>query len=123
MPQYVRTNIVKGAENGDITLNHVIARNQDRPGVGKVSKTEVPEETVIIEVKVNDKGYQAMLDSGAAVSVIDVAALETPQLSKEIATDSQVLRSFDNAEIQAIGYANLKIIVEKSVVKHPLSVI
>ena len=36
--------------------------NQDRPGIGKVGKTEVPEETVIIEVKVNVKGYQAMLE-------------------------------------------------------------
>ena len=55
-----------------------------------------------------------MLDSGAAVSVIDVTALETLQLGKEISTESHILRSFDNAEIRAIGYANLKISVGKS---------
>ena len=98
LPQYVRTSIVRGAENGGHSIKSCYSANQDRPGISKVGQAmEVPEETVIIDVKVNDTGYQAMLDSGAAVSVIDVTALVTLQFGKEISTESHILRSFDNA--------------------------
>ena len=69
---------------------------------GKVAFS-MPEETVVIDVTLEGKPWEAILDSGAALPFIDIKSLKQLNL----------LRTFDNILIQELGTVHLKLSMGK----------
>ena len=76
----------------------------DRYGIGSISeKGDEPDETVIVSVEIEGPKWEAMLDSGAGISVTDIETLTSLGLDQNITTEEGNLRVFDNDVKQNIG--------------------
>ena len=82
----------------------------NRYGTGSISeKGDGPDETVIVSVEIEGQKWEAMLDSGAGISVTDIETLTSLGLDQNITTEEGNLRAFDNDVKQSIGYIHLNV--------------
>ena len=83
----------------------------------------VPEESVIIEVSINNNKCVAMLDSGATMSVIEVQMLKRWNLHNVMKPDPGRLRVFDNRIVPSMGKVSLTVKVNDSLTEHQFVVV
>ncbi len=94
------------------------------PAIGSIEGvTDMIDETVIIEVKVNGFVHRVMLDSGAAVSVVSLGTLKQLKLLDKVKHEGHQLKSFNNASVTAAGYTTLQIVVGRTPICQKFSVI
>ena len=90
-------------------------RSCQRPSVAKVNPTDpkeaysVPEETAVVDVLIEGKPWEAMIDSGASLSVICIDSLRELNLQHRIKPKPETLRTFDNTSIQSVGIISLEL--------------
>ena len=88
-------------------------RSCQRPSVAKVDPTDpkeaysVPEETAVVDVLIEGKPWEAMIDSGASLSVICIGTLRELDLQHKMKPKPETLRAFDNTSIQSVGQYHL----------------
>ena len=77
---------------------------KNRPGIKVVSGTtsaDVPEGTAIVQALIDEKEFEAMLDTGAGVSVTDFTSLKRLGLQKKLIKEQQgTLKAFMNSELR-----------------------
>ena len=66
----------------------------------------VPEDTVVLELELEDKRLDVMIDSGAGVSVLDVKTARS--IGREITPITGNLSAFDYSSVHAVGIMNWK---------------
>ena len=80
---------------------------------GRETKNNTPDETVIVDVKIEGHKFEALLDSGAGVSVTDIDTVRALGLEDKILRVEEDLRAFDNDIKKSIGSINLHVKVCK----------
>ena len=97
------------------------------PGIKLVSDTTsvaVPEETVIVQALIDGKEFEAMLDTGAGVSVTDFTSLKRLVLLGKLIKEQQgTLKAFENSETKIIGQVLLETCIGGYKVEQCFSVI
>ena len=82
----------------------------NRYGIGSISKKgDGPDETVLVSVEIEGLKWEAMLDSGAGISVTDIETLTSLGLDQNITTEEGNLHAFDDDVKQSIGYIHLNV--------------
>ena len=90
-------------------------RSCQRPSVAKFDPTDpkkaysVPEETTVVDVLIEGKPWEAMIDSGASLSVICTDTLRELDLQHKMKPKPETLRAFDNTSIQSVEIVSLKL--------------
>ena len=86
------------------------------------SKDEsVPEETVVIKILIEGHERNAMIDSGASVSVIDGTTVKNSNV--KINPEKCSLRAFDNSVVGSPGFVQMNIQVGSELINHKFKVI
>ena len=62
-----------------------------------------------MDIDIEGHNYEALLDSGAGVSVTDIDTLEAMGLAQKIVPEEEKLRAFDNDIKKSIGYIHLNV--------------
>ena len=97
----------------------------NRYGTGSIiisDKGDGPDETIIVSVEIEELKWEAMLDSGAGISVTDIETHTSFGLDKNKTTEEGNLREFDDVK-QSIGYIHLNIGVSSATVYQKFKVV
>ncbi len=78
-------------------------------GNGEVDNENIPEASVQIDIKLDGKKTDALLDSCASVSVIDLKTLQELRLKWKMVPWTEELKSFDNSVKKTVGYIHIKV--------------
>ena len=88
--------------------------NRKPPGVNAVhdnvsEENGVPEESAMIEMELEGRESEALLDSGAGPSVMDLLTLKKANLKWKMVPWEEDLKSFDDSSKKTVGYVNLQV--------------
>ena len=76
---------------------------------GASNDESVPEEAVKVDIVLEGKMSDALLDSCASVSVIDLKTLQDKQLKWKLVPWQESVKSFDNSSRKTVGYVHLDV--------------